>query len=69
MKRALVDGTVPEIADGDFSGVVIFLGKSDSGRQRGLAPNDAVAAVEMLFLAEKVHRTALAAGTAGDFSK
>ena len=69
MEGALVHRAVAEVANGDLTGLVILLGEGNPGREGGLSPDDAVAAVKMLFLAEKVHRAALAAGATGDFAE
>jgi hypothetical protein len=69
---ALVDGTVAEIGQADVLGAAVLMGEGDAGAERHLGADDAVAAVEILLLAEHVHGAALALGIAaaasGEFS-
>ena len=61
---ALVGGAVAEIGKTDIVVAAIAVGEGQTGAERHLRADDAVAAVEILGLAEHVHRAALALGIA-----
>src|ERR1700743_3801934 len=61
---ALVGSAVAEIGDADEIIAAIAVGKSKAGAERNLRADDAMAAEEILLLAEHVHRAALAVGIA-----
>src|SRR5262249_37411790 len=62
----LIHGTVAEIGRGEVAVLAVFVGEGNAGADGNLRANDAVAAVEMLFGGEHVHRAALALGEAAD---
>ena len=61
---ALVGGAVAEIGQADEVIAAIAVGEGKAGAERHLRADDAVAAVEILLLAEHVHGAALALGIA-----
>src|SRR5882762_3849533 len=61
----LVGAAVAEIGQRDVLGVVVLVHEGETGADRHLGADDAVAAVEILLAAEHVHRAALALGVAG----
>src|SRR5262249_28835720 len=67
----LVDGPVAEVREADIAVLLVLVAKGETGADRHLGRNDAMAAVESLLAAEHVHRTALAfgitRGAAGEF--
>ena len=61
---ALVDGAVAAIGVTDATVVLVLVGEGETGAERDLGADDAVAAEEVLFAAEHVHGAALALGIA-----
>ena len=59
---ALVGSTVAKIGERHVVVATVAVGESQTGAERDLCADDAVAAVKVLFLGEHVHRAALAAG-------
>ena len=62
---ALVGRAVAEIGHAHAAIVVVLVREAQARAQRHLRADDAMAAVEFMFDAEHVHRTALAARNAG----
>jgi hypothetical protein len=58
----LVNGTVTEVADIDLAILGVFMSEGQTGTDRNLRADDAMAAEELLLAAEHVHRSALALG-------
>jgi hypothetical protein len=58
---ALIDRTIPKIGHADIRLFPIFMGKGQAASDRHLRADNAVTAEKILFAAEHMHGTALAA--------
>ena len=59
---ALIHRAITGIGHADIVCFIVFHGKGDTGAKGNLCTDDAMPAIEMLFLGEHVHGTALALG-------